>query len=266
MSDEVLSVEIEDGVGWMRLDRPKVRNAINEDVLRALKEAVERLEQDDAVNVLMLKGEGPCFSAGVDLRWLAGGIAGRLDVNSDDGVRLRRFIRWIQQAIASLEACEKPTIAMIHGFCGGLGLEIALGCDLRIAGRSAQVGLPEVLLGIIPDCGGTTRLTRIAGPTRAKQLIMTGEMIPAEQAERYDILNEVCDDDALEARCRELAAKLCTRPSAAVGLAKRLIDIGAGLDSQRFMQLEGLAQSILMGSPNLGKRVAQGMALLKERK
>ena len=254
-----IAVETRDGIGWITLDRPGKRNAIDRELLTAVFAAIERLEADEATRVLIISGAGACFSAGIDLTWLAGGDPELGEPGKDEGRRLRRVIRWIQSILDRLEALEKPTIAMLHGFCGGLGLELALPCDFRVAAAGTRIGLPEVIFGIIPDCGGTTRLTRIAGIARAKQLIMTGEMISAEDAERFDIVHEVVAPEELRARCEALARTLIDRPPAALGLAKKLIDIGYGLDRQTNQQLEGLVQSVLMGSPNLGHHVMQGL-------
>jgi enoyl-CoA hydratase/carnithine racemase len=118
-----------------------------------------------------------------------------------------------------IERIEKPVVAKIHGFCGGLGLELALAADFRLAGENALLGVPEIILGLIPDCGGTTRLTRLLGPAWAKELIMTGDMMPARRAYEIGLVNRVFPDATLEEETKALLNKLRQRSSLALGLA-----------------------------------------------
>ncbi|MFZ1399762.1 MAG: enoyl-CoA hydratase-related protein, partial [Candidatus Promineifilaceae bacterium] len=144
------------------------------------------------------------------------------------------------------ERLEVPTIALLHGYCLGLAMELALACDIRIAAEDTQMGLPETRLGIIPDVGGTTRLTRLVGPARAKELIFTGRQFDMAYAERWGIVNYVVPADQLMSKAEELAAEINQAAPLAVGMAKRVID---GLsDIDRGLMLEGWAQSQLMSS------------------
>lgn len=160
--------------------------------------------------------------------------------------RMRSITDDFQAVFTRLERLEVPTIALLHGYCLGLAMELALACDIRIAAEDTQMGLPETRLGIIPDVGGTTRLTRLVGPARAKELIFTGRQFDMAYAERWGIVNYVVPADQLMSKAEELAAEINQAAPLAVGMAKRVID---GLsDIDRGLMLEGWAQSQLMGS------------------
>ena len=186
MLTQAVKTEVGAGIGVITLNRPEKRNAINDEVLEGIHQAFAELSQNLHVKVILLQGTGLAFSAGIDFNFLA-------TVAKDDGrapgIRLREGIDHIQTVLNRIERIEKPVVAKIHGFCGGLGLELALTADFRIASQGAMLGVPEIVLGIIPDCGGTTRLTRLLGPGWAKELIMTGDMIPAQRA--YEIGGKV---------------------------------------------------------------------------
>jgi len=160
--------------------------------------------------------------------------------------RMRAITDEFQSVLTRLERLELPTIALLHGHCLGLALELALACDLRLAAEGTLLGLPETLLGMIPDVGGTTRLTRLVGPARAKELIFTGRRIDATTAERWGFVNAVVAPDELSARGEALAAEIATAAPLAVGMAKRVIDGLADID--RGLLLEGWAQSQLFSS------------------
>ncbi len=165
------------------LNRPEKRNAMNQELLLALGETLRAAAADSDVHCVVLRGEGPVFSAGVDLVELAqsAGTPGQL----------RPFRKVFLDCANLCEEMAKPVICQIHRTCVGGALEVALGCDLRIASSDAQLGLPEVKFGIIPDVGGSTRLPAVVGLGRAKELIMTARTIDAEEAERIGLLNRV---------------------------------------------------------------------------
>jgi enoyl-CoA hydratase/carnithine racemase len=165
-----------------------------------------------------------------------------------------------------IERIEKPVVAKIHGFCGGLGLELSLTADFRIASQGATLGLPEIILGLIPDCGGTTRLTRILGPGWAKELILTGDMIPAQRAYEIGLIHQVCPDERLEEKTQAFLQKLLQRPPLALGLAKRAIDWGVGLDKMTHMEIEALTQSLLITAKDFPETLQKGLATLLKKK
>jgi len=223
------------------LNRPEKRNAINPEMMDQLVEAIRLASRTDGVRTVVVRGEGLAFSSGIDLtsfmhlpekygnNWLQ---------------RMRSVTHDVQSVITLVERLEIPTLALIHGHCVGMGLELCLACDLRIAAQGAKLGLPETLRGMIPDVGGSTRLTRLVGPARAKELIFTGRLIDADVAERLGIVNSVVSESELLAAGDTLAAEIQKAAPLAVGMAKRVIDGLADID--RGLLLEGWAQSQLI--------------------
>ena len=201
------------------LNRPEKRNAMNQALLRELAQALRAAAGDAAVQCVLLRGEGTVFSAGVDLGEL-GSFAGDTSV-------LRPFRAVFLECANLCEEMAKPVICQIHRTCVGGALEVALGCDLRIASSDAQLGLPEVKFGIIPDVGGSTRLPAVVGLGRAKELIMTARLIDAAEAERIGLVNRVVDPAELERAADELVAELLANSPTAVGRVKRVMDASA---------------------------------------
>jgi enoyl-CoA hydratase/carnithine racemase len=211
------------------LNRPEKRNAMSQALLRALADALREAATDESVHCVVLRGEGPVFSAGVDL--------GELAESSSEPGRLRPFRQVFLDCPNACEEMPKPVICQIHRTCVGGALEVALGCDLRIASSDAQLGLPEVKFGIIPDVGGSTRLPAVVGLGRAKELIMTGRTIDAGEAERIGLLNRVVAPEELDEATETLVEELLANSHVAVGRAKRVIDASAR---------PGLAQTLEM--------------------
>jgi len=212
------------------LNRPEKRNAMNQELLLALGETLRQAAADPSVHCVVLRGEGPVFSAGVDLGELAQS-AGR------DGL-LRPFRNVFLECANICEEMTKPVICQIHRTCVGGALEVALGCDLRIASSDAQLGLPEVKFGIIPDVGGSTRLPAVVGLGRAKELIMTARTIGAEEAQQIGLLNRVAAPEDLESATEALVHELLANSHVAVGRAKRVIDASARPTITQSLEME----------------------------
>ena len=231
------------------LNRPEKRNAINAEMFRQFDAAVTQANRTPGLRAVLISGAGESFSAGIDVSTLLG-LADSHGPHWQQ--RMRAITDEFQGVLNRLERLELPTIALLHGHCLGLAMELALACDLRLAAEGTLLGLPETLLGIIPDVGGTTRLTRLVGPARAKELIFTGRRIDAAQAERWGIVNGVvalggqAAGDGLAAAGEALAAEIAAAAPLAVGMAKRVIDGLADID--RGLMLEGWAQSQLFGT------------------
>ncbi len=223
------------------LNRPEKRNAISWELGQQLLDALDAAIQAEGVRVVLLRGAGPMFSAGIDLNDLAA-------LPTRYGPSWARHMRAItddwQRVTTRLERLELPTIALLHGAALGLAFEVALACDFRIAAHGTRLGLPETRLGIVPDVGGTTRLTRIVGPARAKELILTGRTVTAQDVADWGLLTQVVAADALDAAADTLVAELAQAAPLAVGMAKRVIDGMA--DVERGLLLEGWAQSQLI--------------------
>ena len=240
---ELIHTKQHDTIFEIVLNRPDKRNAINRELFRGLDTAVATANKIPGLRVVLIRGEGQAFSAGIDVSALLG-LAQEYGPHWQ--TRMRSITDEFQGVLTRLERLELPTIALLHGYCLGLALELALACDIRIAAEGTLLGLPETRLGIIPDVGGTTRLTRIVGPGRAKELIFTGRQFDAAFAERWGIVNHVVPADELMAKGEELGAEISLGAPLAVGMAKRVIDGLADVD--RGLQLEGWAQSQLFSS------------------
>jgi enoyl-CoA hydratase/carnithine racemase len=241
---------------YVALARPEKRNAIHRAMLLELVEAVAAAEREPEVRAVIVYGEGPVFSAGVDLAMLAG------DVQGEQGLPFRTHVGDMQAALSRLEAIEKPVIGALHRYVPGLGLELALAFDLRVATADCELGLPEVRLGLVPDVGGTTRLVRTVGYARAKELIMTGRMIRAEEALAIGLVHQVVPPGEHLAAAARLGEEIAANAPLAVGLAKRLVDLGANVDKQTFLAMELLAQSILLRTED----VREGARAVAERR
>lgn len=225
------------------LNRPDKRNAINIEMFRAFEAAVTEANRTPGLRAVIIRGEGESFSAGIDVSALLG-LAQTFGPHWQQ--RMRSITDEFQAVLNRLERLELPTIALLHGHCLGLAFELALACDIRLAAEGTILGLPETRLGIIPDVGGTTRLTRIVGPARAKELIFTGRRFDVATAERWGIVNYVVEREMLDAKATGLAEEIAQVAPLAVGMAKRVIDGLADID--RGLMLEGWAQSQLFAS------------------
>ncbi|MEA2244513.1 MAG: hypothetical protein QOD24_4069 [Solirubrobacteraceae bacterium] len=201
------------------LDRPEKRNAFNGDLVLATGEALRAAADDAGTHVVVLRGNGPMFSSGMDLAALAD-----LGQRPDD---LRAFRRACIDAWNIAETMEKPVICAIQGACIGGALELAVACDFRVMAADAIAGMPEVRIGLIPDVGGSSRLPQLVGLGRAKELIMTGKLIGAEEAERIGLVNRVAPAADLEDATQALVDELLACAPVAVGLAKRAMDASA---------------------------------------
>jgi enoyl-CoA hydratase/carnithine racemase len=228
-----MSIVITEDRGAVRhvvLNRPEKRNAMNQELLRALGDALREAAAAESVHCVVLRGEGPVFSAGVDL--------GELAASAGQTGMLRPFRQVFLDCANLCEEMAKPVVCQIHRTCVGGALEVALGCDLRIASSDAQLGLPEVRFGIIPDVGGSTRLPAVVGLGRAKELIMTARTIDAAEAERIGLVNRVVAPDELEQATQTLVDELLANSPVAVGRAKRVIDASARPTIAQSLEME----------------------------
>ena len=250
MSALVLS-EQREGLLWITLNRPEKRNAINFDLWAQLDAAVRQAAVTEGVRAVLLQGAGPSFSSGIDVTNFM-----LLAQKYGEGwrQRMRTITADFQAVLNRLERLELPTIALLHGHCLGLALELALACDIRLAAEGTRLGLPETRLGMIPDFGGTTRLTRLVVPARAKEMIFTGREIDAAQAAGWGWSITSFRPGRSWSGARRWAPRLPPATPLAVGMAKRVIDGLSDLD--RGLQLEGWAQSQLFQAKTLWRRSA----------
>jgi len=234
---ETLRLQVDGGVATLTIDRPEKRNALNATVRRELIAALDALRDDDRARVIVLTGAGDtAFVAGADISEFA-----------DRSPLEQRAAMAGRRVFEEVAGFPKPTIASINGYALGGGCELALACDVRIAARSARLGQPEIKLGLIPGGGGTQRLPRLVGPSRALWLVLTGELIDATEAERIGLVDEVVEDGALAARSLEVAHAIAAHSPVALSLAKAAIrasfeaPLAAGLQYERELFITAFA-------------------------
>lgn len=229
MSYENLLIDDRDAVRMITVDRPDRLNALDRQTLIELDRAIGEATAEAAVRVIVLTGSGDkAFVAGADIG----------EIRQQTAVEARAFSRFGQELMSKLQAAEKPVIAAINGFALGGGMELALGCHLRIASSSARLGLPEIKLGIMPGFGGTQRLLRLVGTTRALEMALTGEPIDAERAEALGIVNRVVAPEALESAVSDLADRLAAAAPEAVRGILQAVNRGADTDLGTGLALE----------------------------
>ncbi len=215
---ETISVEKRDeGIAVLTINRPDKLNALNSKVHSEGVAALDELRKDDSVRVLVITGAGEkSFIAGADI----GEFAGKTSVTQRNVFQERSLFN-------SLDTFPKPVIAMINGFCLGGGCELALACDLRTASEKARFGQPEINLGIIPGGGGTQRLTRLIGETKAMEMILTGDMIDAQTAYNLGLVNDVFPAEELTEKTFALASKIAEKAPIALQMAKEAVKLAA---------------------------------------
>jgi enoyl-CoA hydratase/carnithine racemase len=213
---ELVVVERESEVGWITIDHPPA-NALSWAVIAGVREGLRELEADPKVGAAVLTGRGDRF-------FVAGADIG--EFVSDGPERTHAKIADGQQLTLEMERSRLPIVAAINGFALGGGLELAMACDLRIASRTARVGQPEILLGLIPGWGGTQRLPRLIGRGRALELLLSGDQIDAERALELGLVNRLSDQFGLRGEAQELAERLAERAPLAVAATKRAVSKG----------------------------------------
>jgi enoyl-CoA hydratase/carnithine racemase len=253
MADLVVT-EDRGAVRHVVLNRPEKRNAFNRDLVLAVGAALEAAAGDPDIRCVVLRGEGPMFSSGMDLGSLSELAAAPQD--------LRSFRHAILAAWNLAEEMAKPTVCQIHGACIGGALELALACDLRVIAADAVVGLPETRVGLIPDVGGSSRLPQVVGLGRAKELILTGKLIGGEEAERIGLANRVAPAQELEATTQQLVDELLACAPVAVGLAKRVMDASARPALSTTLELEVAMQELCARTDDF----TEGTAAFREKR
>ncbi|ACO34505.1 MULTISPECIES: enoyl-CoA hydratase-related protein [Acidobacterium] len=229
MPYETLLLEVQDSIATLTLNRPKVLNALNDQLFRELDAALDALAADDAVRVVILTGSGEkAFAAGADIQELA-------SVSAEEG---RQLAARGQRVMGKMERLGKPVIACINGFALGGGCELAMACTFRIAGETARLGQPEVKLGLIPGYGGSQRLPRLIGQGAALKLLLSGEMISAAEALRLGLVEEVVPAAELMPRARQLAALIAGMAPVALRHCLAAVHDGAELPLDRALALE----------------------------
>jgi len=235
------------------LNRPERMNAFNEDMFDDVARVADIASTDPDIRVVVFKGTGRAFSAGADLSDIS---ERRVEIHEDI---VEKRIKEVQRVFDNVEAIPKPTIAAINGHAVGAGLQLALTCDFRIAVKGMKLGLTDVKIGIIPALGATTRLPRLIGLARSKELILSGDLINSEKAFEIGLVNLLVEKDSLDHEVQTLAQKLLIRAPLALSTAKALLNSGASLDKVAAAQsrlfktadaVEGITAFLEKRSPN----------------
>ena len=230
----------------LTLNRPDKRNAISWEMMEDLDRCLDEATRLEGARAILIRGEGPCFSAGIDL---AGLMSAAQQFGEGWRDNLLPLTEAYQAIVLKAERHILPTIALLHGHCLGLGFELALACDMRLCAEGTRLAMPEARLGLIPDVGGTTRLTRLVGPARAKEVILTARRVAPDEAAAWGLVNRVVPEADLLAAGEELAGQLAACAPLAVSMGKRVID---GLyDVDRGLTAEALAQANLIKTEDM---------------
>jgi enoyl-CoA hydratase len=254
MAYENILFEVQDGVGVLTFNRPKALNALNPKTLEELNDVIERVAQDPTMRVLVLTGAGEkAFVAGAD-------ITGFQTMNP---LEARHFAEMGQEIFFKLEQLPKPVVACVNGFALGGGCELAMSCDFIYASDKARFGQPEINLGLMPGFGGTQRLARMIGRAKAKELLMTGEMINAEQARELGLVAKVFPAEQLFEETMKAARLLATRAQGILRSLKQVVNRGMDVDLKSGCALEVEAFGLCFASQDAREGVS---AFLEKRK
>lgn len=253
MEEQVLLAEEQDGIVTLTLNRPKVMNCLNFELLHALKQQVDQLRFKPAVRVIIITAAGEkAFCAGADLKERA----------TLTPIQVKEYIFTIRDLFATIENLNKPVIAAVNGIALGGGTELALASDIRIAASNASLGLTETRLAIIPGAGGTQRLPRLVGKGKAKELIFTGRRVDAAEALDIGLVNSVCEPGDLLDECRKMAAMICETGPVAIEQAKYAINYGLETDLNTGMAIESNAYWVCIPTQDR----LEGLAAFKEKR
>ena len=226
--DKFVSCAKQERVATITISRPNALNALSVSVCEQLTETMQTIIADETVHAVIIQGEGENFIAGADIGSMV--TANVLEAEA--------YARLVGCCLQTVSECPVPVIASIRGYALGGGMELALACDLRLAGESAKFGFPEINLGIIPGAGGTQRLPRVTGTAKAMELILLGQIIDAQTAFSMGLLNAVYLDDILAAKTTELAAKIAAKPLQAVKKVKQAVQAALDLDIRHGLAYE----------------------------
>jgi len=242
---ETLKIEREEGTLWIILNRPQRLNAFNAVMIEELLDMLNTAESDPSIKCVVITGEGDrAFSAGADLTMMKG-----TPVYAEEAARKG------QETFGKVEEMSKPVIAAINGYALGGGLELAMACDLRIAAEHVELGNTEIRLGLIPGWGGTQRLVRIVGLARAKEMVMLGNRIKADEALRIGLVHKVVHYEKLKDEVRTIAKELAERPPIAMKYVKHAMNFGTQVPLEVGLRLEAALFALSCSTEDLKEGV-----------
>lgn len=240
------------GVAMLTLNRPEVRNALDPQTWSEIRSATREIRFDDEVRVVVITGAGgKAFASGADIRALLARPV------------LEQLRSEVNDTLNEIESLNKPVIAAVDGFALGGGCELAMACDIRIATSRSRFGQPETNLGIIPGAGGTQRLQRLVGISKAKEMIFTGDILNAAEAEKIGLVNKVVEPDELMQAVQEMAAKIMAKGPVAISVAKTAINVGSNTDLFSGLAVERFAQTVALATED---RIEGMTAFIEKRK
>jgi enoyl-CoA hydratase/carnithine racemase len=257
---ETLELHRDGPVAWLRLDRPGKLNSFTVRMWHELRTLGQEIREDETIRALVVMGKGRAFSSGIDTSvFTSGGTDDSLQSGPDAGTRhadptVDGILR-AQESYSWLESARYPTIAAVHGYALGAGLQLALACDIRIFARGTQVGLLEHKYGILPDLGGTQRLPRVVGAGKAKELIWTAARIDAEEAYRIGLCERLVEAEELEKEAEALASVIAAQPPLAVQGAKRAVAASGRLPIEEGLVVEAESQAVCLRSADMREAI-----------
>jgi enoyl-CoA hydratase len=236
-----------EGIATITLNRPEALNAFSKELVQEVLQAVEDIKADETIRTVVLTGTGEkAFSAGADIKAMKGMNA----------LKARELSLMGEKLCSTFENLEKPVIAAINGYALGGGLEVAMSCDIRIASENAKMGQTEINIGLIPGWGGTQRLTRLIGATKAKELIYTGKLIDAKTAEQLGIINMTVPADKFKETIKQFASELAQKAPVALKVAKALINKGSEISLDAALALEREGFGVVASTEDLQEGVS----------
>ena len=234
---EFVRLEVADGIGTIRLDRPPV-NALNDQLTGELADAARSAASSDEVRAVIIYGGQKVFAAGADIKDMAEASYAAMVTRAGG----------LQEAMGLIAGIPKPVVAAITGYALGGGLEVALAADFRVAGEGARLGQPEILLGVIPGAGGTQRLPRLVGLARAKDIVFSGRMLKAAEAHAIGLVDLVAPDDSVYQAALDMVKRYAAGPALALRAAKQAIDHGLDVDLATGLEIERVHFAALFGT------------------
>jgi len=254
MEFKYIIYEKSEGIATITLNRPEALNAFSKEVVDEVLQALEDIKNDENTRVVILTGAGEkAFSTGADIKAMKG-------INA---LKARELSLMGEKLCSAFENFDKPVIAAINGYALGGGLEVSMACDVRIASENARMGQTEINIGFIPGWGGTQRLTRLIGRTKAKELIFTGKMIDAKTAEQLGLVNMIVPADKFKETVRQFATELASKAPVALKVAKTLINKGADISLNDAIALEREGFGVVGSTEDLQEGVS---AFIEKRK
>lgn len=251
---ETIKIEREQSILWIILNRPHRLNAFNDVLMEELSDVLDTTEKDPSIRCVVITGEGDrAFSTGADLTMFSKATP----------VKAEEFSRSGQKLFGRIEEMPKPVIAAINGYALAGGLELALACDFRVAAEHAELGSAEILRGLIPGWGGTQRLVRIVGLARAKEMIMLGNRLKADEALKIGLVHKVVHYEKLRDEVRELATKLSEGPPIAMKYAKNALNFGTQVPLDVGLRLEASLMGLTFSTEDLKEGVEAFMSKRK---